>query len=124
MCSKVCWSALVVALSFAGVGVYAQGSYSAEYNSCMGRAHGTVQQGMCAQTELSAQDARLNKAYQQVMHQYASDPAKQTALRTEERSWLKKRDYQCKVDGNTIDNGCLMQQTAARADALEGQIKF
>ena len=124
MCGTVCRAALVMAVGLAGARGYAQGSYSAEYNNCMGRAHGTVQQGMCAQSELTTQDARLNKAYQQLMHQYASDPAKQGALRTEERSWLKKRDYQCKVDGNTIDNGCLMQQTAARADVLEGQIRF
>jgi uncharacterized protein YecT (DUF1311 family) len=98
---------------------------SAKYQACMDRAHGsTVQLGLCAQTELAAQDARLNKAYQQVMHQLAHSPERQTALRDEERSWIKQRDYQCKIDGDTIDNSCLVGKTTERADALEKQVRF
>ena len=66
----------------------------------------------------------MNKAYKQLMSQYATDPGRQASLRTEERTWLKKRDYDCKINGATIDDGCLMTQTAERADALEKQIKF
>ncbi|MGI4755758.1 MAG: lysozyme inhibitor LprI family protein [Janthinobacterium lividum] len=83
-----------------------------------------VQEGVCDQSELGKQDDRLNKAYKQLMSQYASDPARQASLRTEERTWLKKRDYNCKINGTTIDDGCLMTQTAQRADTLEKQIKF
>ena len=91
----------------------------------MERAHNsTVQQGMCEMKELTNQDARLNKAYQQLMQQYAGHDDKKTALRTEERSWLKKRDYDCKVDHETIDDSCLVKKTAERADELEKQIKF
>jgi uncharacterized protein YecT (DUF1311 family) len=98
---------------------------SDRYAACHARAHGnTVQDGICAQTEMAAQDARLNKAYQQVMHQLASDPTKKLALRDAQRSWLKKRDYDCKVDGNTIDDGCLVEKTAVRANELEKQIHF
>ena len=98
--------------------------YTPEYNSCHARAKNLVQEGVCDQAELGKQDDRLNKAYKQVMSQYASDPAKQSALRTEERTWLKKRDYDCKINGTTIDDECLMRQTAQRADVLEKQVKF
>ncbi len=98
---------------------------SAGYEACRTRAHGsTVQLGVCAQAELAKQDARLNKAYQQVMHQLAHTPERQAALRDEERSWIKQRDYECKIDGDTIDNSCLVNKTTDRADTLERQIHF
>ncbi len=98
--------------------------YSATYAACHARAKNPVQETVCDQSELGKQDDRLNKAYKQVMSQYAGDPAKQTALRNEERTWLKKRDYDCKINGTTIDDECLMRQTAQRADLLEKQVKF
>jgi uncharacterized protein YecT (DUF1311 family) len=73
---------------------------------------------------MAAQDARLNKAYQQVMHQLDRDPAKKIALRDAQRSWLRKRDYDCKVDHETIDDDCLVEKTATRANELETQIHF
>ena len=95
----------------------ARAQYSADYDACSARAKSnTVQIGMCAQQELGKQDARLNKAYQALMTQLAADPAKKTELRDSERSWLKQRDYSCKIDGDTIDNDCLMRKTAMRAD--------
>jgi len=115
--------ALAVAATAAVPAAHAQ--YSPEYNACIARSHGkTVQEGMCAQAELTKQDARLNKAYQQVMSQYPQNDAKRIELRDQERTWLKKRDYDCKVNGDTIDNGCLVEKTAARADELEHRIKF
>lgn len=98
---------------------------SERYAACHARARGnTVQDGICAQTEMAAQDARLNKAYQQVMHQLDNEPDKKIALRNAQRSWLKKRDYDCKVDGDTIDDDCLVEKTAIRANELEKQIHF
>lgn len=98
---------------------------STTYMSCMARAGAnTVQSGICAQTEMASQDARLNKAYQQVMRQLASEPAKHTALREEQRSWLKTRDYECKVDQQTISSTCIVAKTAIRATELENQIQF
>jgi uncharacterized protein YecT (DUF1311 family) len=98
---------------------------SERYAACRARARGnTVQDGICAQTEMAAQDARLNKAYQQVMHQLDRDPAKKIALRDAQRSWLRKRDYDCKVDHETIDDDCLVEKTATRANELETQIHF
>lgn len=103
---------------------HAGAQISGEYSSCIGRAHGTVQQSICAQTELGKQDARLNKAYTQLMQQYANQPDKKLTLRTEERTWLKKRDYDCNLGRDTTDEGCVMQKTADRADILEHELKF
>lgn len=123
------WKILAVStalcLSSAAVAQSTAPGLSARYMACQGRAGGnTVQQGICAQTEMFAQDARLNKAYQQVMHQLASKPEQRTALRSKQRSWLKARDYDCKVDQQTIDSSCLVLRTAVRADELESQVRF
>lgn len=84
----------------------------------------TVQQGICAQSEFASQDARLNKAYQQVMRQLAKTPDRRLALRMEQRSWLKARDYECKVDQETISSSCLVTKTATRANELERMVRF
>lgn len=98
---------------------------SQRYLACQSRAgSNTVQSGICAQTEIVTQDARLNKAYQQVMRQLANKPEERAALRNAERSWLKRRDYECKVDDQTIDTGCLVTKTAIRANELESRIRF
>ncbi len=98
---------------------------SDRYTACEARAGAnTVQQGICAQSEIASQDARLNKAYQQVMRQLAKTPEKRLALRTEQRSWLKARDYECKVDQETINSSCLVTKTATRANELERMVRF
>ncbi len=121
--------ATITAILLAPVGIaFAQdgsSSLSAKYRSCQARAGGnTVQSGICAQAEMASQDARLNKAYQQVMRQLASKNAERLALRNKQRSWLKARDYDCKVDQETINNSCLVAKTAVRADELESMIRF
>ena len=98
---------------------------SDRYLACQARAEAnTVQQGICAQSEIASQDARLNKAYQQVMRQLANTPEKRLALRAEQRSWLKARDYECKIDQETINSSCLVTKTASRANELESMVRF
>jgi uncharacterized protein YecT (DUF1311 family) len=117
--------ALAAALLCTAGAASAQQGLSSKYTSCMDRAHdNTVQLGMCAQTEIVAQDGRLNKAYQQVMRQLTATPAKRDALRARQRSWLKARDYECNIDGDTFDQNCVVEKTAARADELERMIRF
>lgn len=98
---------------------------SAAFGACMARAgNNTVQRNVCAQRESGAQDDRLNKAYQRVMRQLASDPARKQALRDQERRWIAERDYSCKVNSDTVDSRCVVMKTAARADELESQVRF
>ena len=121
-------SKIALALCFAGATLAipaAHAQLSPDYNDCHRRAHGdTVQEGMCYQHELTRQDDRLNKAYQALMTQYAAHQDQKIALRDEERSWLKRRDYDCKLNRDTIDNDCLVHKTAERADHLEQKLKM
>jgi uncharacterized protein YecT (DUF1311 family) len=95
------------------------------FSACISRAgSNTVQRNICAQREVGSQDDRLNKAYQHVMRQLANSPDKKLALRDQERRWIAERDYTCKINGDTVDNGCVVIKTAARADELESQVKF
>ena len=98
---------------------------SPAFLSCLQRAGAnTVQRSICSEREVGAQDDRLNKAYQQVMHQLANDAPGHTALREDERRWIQERDYACKANGNTVDGACIVVKTAARADELEARIHF
>lgn len=98
---------------------------SPTFKTCYQRAgNNTVQSSICAQREISAQDDRLNKAYQQVMHQLANDPAGHAKLREEERHWISERDYACKLNDNTTDLACVVKKTALRADELESRVRL
>lgn len=115
----------IASMALAAGTAHAEGGLSSEYDACMGRAgSNTVQSGMCAQKEIAAQDARLNKAYRQVMRQLEATPAKRTALRARQRAWLKARDYSCDIDGGTFDMNCVVEGTAKRADQLERMVRF
>ena len=122
------WIAVMTATMVIGSGpILAQESpnLSPAYISCMSRAGSNiVQTGVCTQREAAVQDDRLNKAYQQVMRQLASRPAVKTALRDQQRRWIRERDYSCKINGDTIDTGCIVTKTALRADQLERQVRF
>ena len=118
-------AAILVSAGSPALAQVAPAGISARYTACQARAEGnTVQQGICAQAEMASQDARLNKAYQQVMRQLVKTPDRRLALRTEQRSWLKARDYECKVDQETINSSCLVTKTALRANELESMVRF
>lgn len=98
---------------------------SPKFVECYARAGSSiVQRGVCSQAEVGKQDDRLNKAYQQVMSQLSRDPAQKSALRNQERAWIKERDYSCKINNETVDDGCIVMKTAARADELESRVRF
>jgi uncharacterized protein YecT (DUF1311 family) len=98
---------------------------SSQFVACEQRAgDNPVQKSVCEQREAGVQDDRLNKVYQRVMGQLASDPSAKATLRDEERRWIGERDYSCQVNGHTIDEACVVSKTAARADALEARVHF
>lgn len=86
----------------------------------------TVDMLDCIGTETKRQDARLNKAYKEVMPQLS--PARKKELQDAQRAWIKYRDANCNFyadpDGGTIatvnSNDCFMSATASRAKELEG----
>jgi uncharacterized protein YecT (DUF1311 family) len=91
--------------------------YSAAYTTCVNSAGSDAANlTVCAQTELNRQDARLNHSYRKRMTQISADPAATTALRADERKWIRARDAKCKTD-----SACLLKETADRADLLTTQ---
>ncbi len=98
---------------------------SPQFMACFQRAgSNAVQRDVCAQREVGAQDDRLNKAYKQVMGQLAKDSAAHAALRDDERRWITQRDYECKVNDQTVNEACVVMKTAQRADELESRVRF
>ena len=77
----------------------------------------------CIGAELAFQDKRLNVAYQKLRISLPKDG--RLALRSEGRAWIDRRDKRCApdLDGGTaalLDaNQCRLDETAARAAALE-----
>ncbi len=100
---------------------------SKQYSTCMDKAGGiTANMLDCIGAETQRQDARLNRAYKDVMAQLSAARKKQ--LQEAQRAWIRYRDANCGFyadpDGGTLatvnGNDCFMSATAARAKELEG----
>jgi uncharacterized protein YecT (DUF1311 family) len=98
------------------------------YYSCVKTARGvTLALNDCIGSEHDYQDKRLNTAYQQLRKRLSTD--QRTALRQDERAWIAERDKACAPNegGGTASlldaNQCQLDQTAARAAALEGRTR-
>lgn len=98
-----------------------------QFSACMDKSGGvTVDMLNCIGAETKSQDARLNKAYKEVMSQLS--PARKKQLQDAQRAWIKYRDANCNFyadpDGGTMatvsSNDCFMSATASRAKELEG----
>jgi uncharacterized protein YecT (DUF1311 family) len=88
----------------------------------------------CLAQDLRDSDARINAAYKLLMA--SRDAAGQTALRNEQRAWLKKRDATCSLDNKESDREkwlqailasdaktmCVTRYTFARVTALNDQL--
>ncbi|WDM77080.1 lysozyme inhibitor LprI family protein [Xanthomonas sp. NCPPB 1638] len=79
----------------------------------------------CNESEYEYQDARLNKAYRNLMDKLAV--GERAALKQEERDWINQRDALCQSNGalgggqaeELEDSSCMLNATAKRADDLE-----
>ncbi len=100
---------------------------SKQYSSCMEKAAGVTSDMLdCISAETKRQDARLNKAYKEVMGQLSLTRKKH--LQEAQRAWIKYRDTNCNFyadpDGGTMatvnSSDCFLSATAARAKELEG----
>lgn len=106
----------------------AEPKYSPAYERCLAAPSGQSTAGMvgCVGTELKAQDARLNRAYQGAMKRMTL-PRQKTALQKAQRAWIAFRDADCAAhldaDWGTISQvesaSCRLDHTARRADMLE-----
>jgi uncharacterized protein YecT (DUF1311 family) len=97
-----------------------------EYSTCMDNSGGVTSNMLdCIGVETKHQDARLNKAYKEIMTQLSESRKKE--LKDAQRAWIKYRDANCKFyndpDGGTMatlnSSDCFMSATASRAKELE-----
>ena len=103
-----------------------EATYSKTYTACMDASGGVTSVMLdCADKELKRQDARLNKAYQELAK--AQTPTRRDELKTVQRFWIQFRDANCAFyedpDRGTsaaiAASGCMLAATAARAAELE-----
>ncbi len=101
-------------------------SLSKQFSVCMDKSGGVTAAMLdCIVSETKGQDARLNKAYKEIMGQLP--PARKKQLQEAQRAWLKYRDANCNFyadpDGGTMANvsasDCFMSVTATRAKEIE-----
>lgn len=97
------------------------------YHACVKASQGvTLALNNCIGVEHAFQDKRLNAAYQQLRKSLPK--AERLRLRDEERAWIAQRDKTCapEADGGTASlldaNQCQLDETAARAAALEARM--
>lgn len=98
------------------------------YHACVQASRGvTLALNDCIGVEYAFQDKRLNAAYLQL--RTSLPEANRIALRDEEWVWIAHRDKSCAPDpeGGTASlldaNQCQLNETAARAAALEVRIR-
>jgi uncharacterized protein YecT (DUF1311 family) len=103
-----------------------EGNLSKQFSACMDKAGGvTASMIDCMSTETKQQDAKLNKAYKDVLSLLS--PNRKRQLQEAQRLWIKYRETNCKFyydpEGGTmarvIANNCFMTATADRAKELE-----
>lgn len=96
-----------------------------QYQTCMDKSDGATQNMVeCIDAEVRRQDARLNKAYKELMTDLTAPRIKR--LQDAQRAWLKFRDSNCAFyydpEGGTIARvnavTCMMNLTASRAKEL------
>lgn len=99
---------------------------SKQFSVCMDKSNGvTINMIECIDAETKRQDARLNKAYKNVMDQLSPERKKQ--LQTAQRAWITYRDANCQFyadpEGGSLArvsaNNCFMSETASRSQELE-----
>ena len=87
------------------------------------------QSGMniCADADYKAEDAKLNRAYREIVRRLADSPKDKDLLTIAQRDWIAFRDAECSFATNGSKGGsihpmllshCLADLTAARARQL------
>lgn len=86
---------------------------------------------ICANAEYQSADAKLNKAYGEIVRRLAEDAGAKKLLQKAQRDWIAFRDAECafSTDGSKdgsiyamLKSQCLAGLTAARAEQLSGYL--
>jgi uncharacterized protein YecT (DUF1311 family) len=103
----------------------AEPQYSETYTQCLDKAAGVTTAVIgCTDTELKAQDKKLNDNYKALKDKLKAPRQKQ--LQEVQRAWLKYRDSNCAFyadpDGGSMQRilavDCVLKATAERAEEL------
>ena len=104
---------------------------SQTYSNCMEKSNGvSVNMLNCDSAETAIQDAKLNKAYKELMKELS--PERKKELRSVQRLWIKYIDANCNYyadpDGGSLASvmasQCFMDSTTDRASELEYFLKL
>ena len=126
MMTKTHFAFSVLLLAFTHPTLSGEAQLSQQYSTCMNQPDSTtVSMIDCMAAETKQQDARLNKAYKELMGTLSAERKKD--LRTAQRLWIKYRDANCSFyydpNGGSMArisaNDCIMNSTAERAKELE-----
>ena len=79
-------------------------------------ARSDIEQAICSSRDLAKLDRRLGEAYQDKLV-WAEDEAKRSALRHQQRNWMKQRDTQCRAARMNLV-ACLMPIYQKRVQEL------
>ena len=86
---------------------------------------------ICANANFRVADAKLNKAYAEIVRRLAHDAEGKRLLQTVQRAWIAFRDAECAFSANDSKGGsiypmliseCLEELTNARAEQLKGDL--
>jgi uncharacterized protein YecT (DUF1311 family) len=86
---------------------------------------------ICANADYKAADAKLNKAYGEIVKRLADDAESKKLLQKSQRDWIAFRDAECAFSTNDSKGGsiypmlmsqCLAGLTAARTEQLSGYL--
>ncbi len=86
---------------------------------------------ICADAGYKSEDAKLNKAYREIVKRLADDAEGKKLLQKSQRDWIAFRDAECAFSTNDSKGGsiypmllsqCLAGLTAARAEQLSGYL--
>lgn len=86
---------------------------------------------ICANAEYRAADAKLNKAYGEIVRRLAEDAGAKKLLQKAQRDWIAFRDAECafSTDGSKdgsiypmLKSQCLAGLTTARTEQLSGYL--
>lgn len=115
---------LIIALM--GTAAAGESLRTEQFLTCKEKARRTPEMRDCVGTEITTQDARLNRAYRKLGAQLT--PARKKQLVAAQRLWIQYRDANCDFyldpDGGIMailnSGSCVIDATASRANELEG----
>lgn len=119
---------VLLSLVFCG-GHAGESSISAEYDACRKNAVSTLDIQQCIAMEFKKQDARLNRAYRELVASISGERARQ--LLEVQRAWIKFKEANCEfylaAGGGSLAAmqaaTCKLNATAARASEIEDMSK-